>query len=116
VTTEEKRLYWLRGEITSPPFSPAARIAAGYLLGKLQQGELLTMPHSRSMPAVGRRCHELRVADEDTTWRIFYHIDTDDDFIVILDVFAKKSQKTPKARVEEARKRLKRYRSRKREE
>jgi hypothetical protein len=29
------------------------------------------------MPAVGARCHELRVVDDDTTWRILYHVADD---------------------------------------
>ena len=39
---------------------------------------------------IGPRCHELRVNDEDQTWRIVYRIDT--DAIVIGDVFEKKNQ------------------------
>jgi hypothetical protein len=60
-----KPLAWLHGEIKTPPFSKRARIEAGTLLRKLQEGELLGMPHSRPMPSIGRRCHELRVEDED---------------------------------------------------
>jgi hypothetical protein len=42
----EKPLIWLHGEIKAPPLSSAARIEAGYLLRKLQMGELLSLPHS----------------------------------------------------------------------
>jgi phage-related protein len=59
-------------------------------------GEKLTMPHSRPMPTIGRRCHELRVTDEDKTWRIVYRIY--DDAIVILEVFAKKRSDDAKVR------------------
>ena len=52
------------------------------------------MPHSRPMPSIGRRCHELRIVDESGTWRIIYRVD--DDAIVVLEVFQKKSSKTPK--------------------
>ena len=39
------------------------------------------------------RCHELRINDADGTWRVIYRIDR--DAIVIAEVFAKKTQKTP---------------------
>jgi phage-related protein len=59
------------------------------------------------MPAIGRRCHELRIQDEDATWRIVYRIDS--DAIVILEVFSKKSQQTPKTIIYTSRERLRRY-------
>ena len=80
---------------------------AGYLLRKLQQGETLGMPHSRPMPAIGSRCHELRINDEAATWRIIYRLDA--DAIVILEVFNKKSRVTPKAVINVCKKRLKDY-------
>jgi phage-related protein len=103
----EKPLVWLHGQIKTPPFSEEARVEAGYLLGRLQQGESLGLPHSRPMPAVGRRCHELRVPDRDQTWRIIYRIDA--DAIVILEVFAKTTRKTPPSVIETCKKRLKHY-------
>src|SRR5438876_631738 len=89
----EKPLVWLHGQIKTPPFSQEARIEAGYLLGRLQQGENLSLPQSRPMPSVGRRCHELRVPDKGQNWRIVYRIDA--DAIVILEVFAKTTRQTP---------------------
>jgi phage-related protein len=71
---------------------------AGFLLRQLQEGYLLSMPQSRPMPSIGVRVHELRIVDEDNTWRIVYKIET--DAIVIGDVFAKKTQQTPKRIVE----------------
>jgi hypothetical protein len=53
-----KALVWLEGEIKTPPFGRAARLEAGFLLRRLQLGERLSLPHSRPMPAIGRRCHE----------------------------------------------------------
>src|SRR5262245_65069059 len=102
-----KPLVWLRCEIKTPPFSPAARLKAGYLLRRLQQGELLSMPHSRPMPAIGPRCHELRVKDIDGDWRIVYRVDT--DAIVIADVFAKTTRRTPGRVIEGSRRRLSLY-------
>lgn len=102
-----KPLAWLHGEITTPPFSQEAKIEAGFLLRRLQQGETLSMPQSRPMPNVGRRCHELRVRDEEVTWRIVYRIDS--DAIVILEVFAHKSSTTPHEVVETCKRRLVAY-------
>ena len=103
-----KPLVWLAGEVRTPPFSPEARIEAGFMLRRLQQDESLSMPHSRSMPGVGRGCHELRIVDRDATWRIVYHVDA--DAVVILEVFSKKTQTTPNRVIETCRGRLAMYR------
>ena len=89
----DKPLVWLKGEVKSPPFSKEGRVKAGYLLRRLQEGETLGMPESRPMPSIGPRCHELRVRDRDHYWRIVCRVD--EDAIVIADVFAKKTGKTP---------------------
>lgn len=85
---------WLHGEVKTPPFSRQGRLETGYLLRRLQQGVKLGLPHSRPMPAIGTRCHELRVRDEGHNWRLFYRLDP--DAILILGVYEKKTQKTPK--------------------
>lgn len=103
----DKPLVWLHGELRTPPFSVEARIEAGLLLRKLQQGENISMPHSRPMPSIGRRCHELRINDADLTWRIVYR--TDPDAIVILEVFEKKTQQTPKQVIDTCKKRIRVY-------
>jgi phage-related protein len=103
----DKPLIWLEGEIKTPPFSQTARLEAGYLLRRLQRGETLGMPHSRPLPSVGPRCHELRINDERATWRIVYRIDS--DAIIILEVFSKKSRTTPKAVIDVCKERLKDY-------
>ena len=102
-----KPIVWLHGEIKTPPFSKEARIEAGTLLRRLQEGESLGMPHSRPMPSIGKRCHELRVRDENQNWRIVYRLDT--DAIVIADVFAKTTQQTPKQVIETCQRRLAKY-------
>lgn len=104
---DRKPLVLLHGEIKTPPFSPEARYEAGMLLRRLQEGELLSLPHSRPMPSVGPRCHELRIRDENRNWRILYRIDA--DAIVIMEVFAKTTQQTPQPRLEQCRKRLREY-------
>ena len=107
MASKDKVLAWLHGEVRTPPFSKAARIEVGYLLRELQRGRLLSMPHSRPMPVVGPRCHELRVVDEGVTWRIVYRVDS--EAILILEVFAKKTAQTPAAVLEACRRRLKEY-------
>jgi len=97
-------LPWLHGEIKTPPFSPAARIEAGVFLRRLQEGETLGLPHSRPMPMVGVACHELRIVDAAQNWRIVYHISK--EAIVILEVFSKKSGKTPRRIIQTCQRRL----------
>ena len=77
---------------------------AGFLLRQLQRGQLLSMPQSRPMPGIGARCHELRIKDETATWRIIYRID--EDAIVIVEVFDKNDNKTPKSIINNSKKRL----------
>ena len=103
----DKPLVWLHGEIKTPPFSAEARLEAGVLLRRLQGGESIGLPHSRPMPSIGAHGHELRIIDETTTWRIVYQIAA--DAIVILEVFAKKTQQTPDTVIDVCKRRLKRY-------
>jgi phage-related protein len=103
----DKPLVWLHGEIKTPPMSAKARLEAGYLLRRLQRGELLTMPESRPMAGIGARCHELRIGDANVTWRVFYRIDR--DAILILDVIQKKTRATPRAVIEVCQRRLADY-------
>lgn len=103
----DKELMILRGEIKTPPMSRKARIETGYFIRKLQQGENLSLPHSRPMPNIGKRCHELRIQDERTFWRIIYR--NDPDAILILDIFKKKTNKTPKHVIDNCQRRLKLY-------
>ncbi len=105
--SDHKPLVWLHGEIRSPPLSSKARVEAGYLLRLLQRGTSLSMPRSRPMPAIGTRCHELRIPDEDTSWRIFYRIDK--DAILILEIEAKKTRATPQRTIENCKRRLTAY-------
>lgn len=107
--TADKPLVWLHGEIKTPPFSAEARIEAGVLLRRLQRGENIPLPQSRPMPDIGKACHELRIRDENRTWRIMYHVDT--DAIAILEVFAKTTPQTPKSVIRTCKARLRLYAS-----
>ena len=107
MSESDKVIVWFSGEIKTPPFSAEARLEAGFLLRRLQQGEHLSMPDSRPMPSIGKRCHELRIRDENEIWRIIYRIDS--DAIVIFEVFKKKSKQTPQYVIENCKARIKVY-------
>ncbi len=77
------------------------------LLRLLQQGEQLGMPQAEPLPNVGKRCGALRVRDAEHNWLIMYR--TDPDAIVILEVYAKKTQKIPDEVIERCQGRLRRY-------
>ena len=87
--------------------SGEARVETGKLIRKLQDGQMLEMPHSRPMPSIGVRCHELRINDEDQTWRVIYRIDP--DAVVIAEVFSKKTPETPRQVIKNSQNRLARY-------
>ncbi|MEZ4455875.1 MAG: type II toxin-antitoxin system RelE/ParE family toxin [Gemmatimonadales bacterium] len=103
----DKPLVWLHGEVKTPPFSAAARVEAGVLLRRLQRGEKIGLPHSRPMPTVGPRCHELRLIDVGAAWRVVYRLDP--DAVVIAAVFSKKTATTPKTVLDACRRRLRAY-------
>jgi phage-related protein len=106
VSLRDKTLVILSGEIKTPPLSEAARLEAGYLLRRLQKGEVLSLPHSRPMPSIGPRVHELRIQDPATssTWRLVYRADQTE--VLVVDVFAKKTQATPKQVIAQCKQRL----------
>lgn len=103
-----KPLVWLHGDVKTPPFSTEARLEAGYLLRRIQDGEELGMPHSRPMPSIGSTCYELRINDRNRTWRIVYAVEY--DAVVILEVFSKKTAQTPKRIIDVCEARLQEYR------
>lgn len=104
---QSKPIVWLSGEIKTPPFSPEARVETGVLLRRLQRGESPAAPHSRPMPAIGARCHELRIREKNKIWRVMYR--TDHDAVIILAVFQKTSRTTPRSVIENSKRRLSRY-------
>ena len=103
----ELHVVWLHCEVKTPPFSWKARLEAGEWLRRLQRKQHLTMPQSRAMPAIGPRCHELRVQDAPVSWRIVYRIDI--DAIIVVAVFRKSTQQTPQHVIDTCRRRLKAY-------
>jgi phage-related protein len=105
----DKPLVWLHGDIKSPPFSQDARIEAGYLLRLVQKGEKLSLPHLRPIPTIGKGCCELRINDENKTWRIILQIRK--DIILILDAFEKKTNETPLKIIDNCKRRINKYES-----
>jgi phage-related protein len=101
-----KQLIWLANEIKTPPFYRSVRIEVGFLLQQLLNGELPTLPMSKPMSSIDDRCHELRVNDlnNNKNWRVVYRID--DDAVIILEVFAKTTKKTPDLIIDRSQKRL----------
>ena len=59
------------------------------------------------MPVIGPRCHELRVNDENKAWRVIYRLD--EDAVILVEVFEKKTQKTPRQIITNCQRRLRRY-------
>lgn len=102
----EKPLAWISGELKTPPMSADARIEGGVLLRRLQRGEQLSMPESRPMPAIGPRCHELRIDDtvQKKEWRIIYYVGR--LAIAVLEVFAKDTRATPVEVIRQCKRRL----------
>jgi phage-related protein len=103
----DKSLVILSGQIKTPPLSKAARRETGFLLRLLQRGESLGLPRSRPMPAIGPRCHELRIQDDNRTWRILYRADASE--ILVIEVFAKTTRTTPKSVIDNCKKRLRQW-------
>jgi len=90
----DKPIVWLKNEVKTPPFSIEARIEAGLLLRQLQKGKNISLPQSRPMPSIGKRCYLLRITDDTKIWRIIYRID--DDAIIILHVLKNRHNKLQK--------------------
>lgn len=108
----DKPLVWLgdsKDGIQTPPMSVEARRETGLLLRQLQQGEKLKMPESKPMPEIGKQVHELRIDDDEmkVIWRVIYKIA--DDAILVVDVFKKKTKKTPQTVIDRCKLRIKRF-------
>jgi|SRR5579883_317540 len=107
MATSRKQIRWLHEHIVVPPFTEEGQYEAGTLLRLLQEGEAIGMPSARAMPTIGSRCGELRVRDAGHNWRIVYR--ADDDFIVVVDIYAKTSTQSQDRSIERCRERLARY-------
>ena len=106
MSPSDKPPIWLHGEITTPPFPrmPVSRL--GFYRATPARRRI-DPARSRPMPSIGLNCHELRGVDESVTWRIVYRLFS--DAVLILEVFEKKTSKTPKSVIDVCKSRLKRY-------
>ena len=112
----EKPLAWLGSSLDDVRAFPAeAKRAAGYQLGRVQQG---LMPHDwKPMSTVGAGVYEIRIHTE-LEHRVFY-IAKYEDAIYVIHAFEKRTSQTREADIAVARKRLAdflRERSRKKKE
>lgn len=64
-------------------------------------------PTATTRPPRGSRCHELRIVDADAAWRIVYRVD--EDAIVIVEVFSRKTTTTPRTVIDVCIRRLKEF-------
>lgn len=64
------------------------------------------MPISRPMPSVAAGAAEVRVRDENGSYRVFYYVASARG-ILVFHAFVKKTRQTPPLEIELARKRLK---------
>ena len=65
----------------------------GALLGRIQEGEVLGMPHARPLSNIAAGLYELRIREADKNWRIFYRVDA--DRILLIHQINKTTQTLP---------------------
>jgi len=87
-------------------FPKAARAELGWLIERLQAGDVLVEPLSKPIITIAPGCHELRYRDITGAYRAFYYLKYEKG-ILIFHAFKKKSQKTPKKEIETGKHRLK---------
>ncbi len=85
-------------------FPHDAKTAAGHDLDLVQLGR--TPATAKPMPEVGKGCWEIRIAEDDGWFRVFY-VASLGDAVYVLHAFQKKSNKTPKSAIETGQKRFK---------
>lgn len=106
-TLKMKKVVWHPKAIKEVrDFPVEARKELGYLIFRLQMGDLLTMPHSRSFSEVASGVSELRIKDAQGIYRVFYLLKSEKG-IFIIHAFKKKTQATPQHEIEAAKKHLK---------
>lgn len=87
-------------------FDEKVRYELGFLIFRLQKGDVLKMPFSRSLSASVLGIYELRVRDRSGQYRVIYFY-KNASLILVLHAFMKKTQKTPLEDIELAITRLK---------
>jgi len=76
-------------------------------IARLERGQMLSMPLSRSMPSIGSGVHELRFKDRSGIYRVIY-LPAGASRIWLLHAFQKKTSKTPPQNIDVAKDRLRR--------
>ena len=99
----QKPVFWLGSSLEDVrAFPEEARRAAGYQLGRVQQG---LMPSDwKPMTTVGVGVYEIRV-HTGAEYRIFY-VAKYEEAVYVLHAFEKRTRQTPQAEIVLARKRL----------
>lgn len=99
----DKPLYWLGSSLDDVRTFPAdARRAAGYELGRVQQGMMPT--DWKPMTTVGAGVYEIRVHTR-VEHRVFY-VAKYSDAVYVLHAFEKRTRRTPQTEIARARTRL----------
>jgi phage-related protein len=116
ITTEEKDVIWwperLKEEIREDWPEPV-RKDGGFQLGRVQQG--LDPDNYRAMPDIGTGVREIKLQDEDKSqYRLIYTANFEEAVYVFHVITRKKTEKTSKADLEIAKKRLVEIRSHRR--
>lgn len=94
MNSNETPLFKFNGvQLSTPPMDEKARREVGFLLGRIQSGEVLGMPQARALFGVAPRLYELRVREPDKNWRIFYR--ADDDYILVIHQINKTTKTLP---------------------
>ena len=96
-----------RREVRALPERVRADLADA--LARLDQGQSLSFPLSRSMPGIGAQVHELRLRDRSGAYRVVYAL-VIEGVVHVLHAFMKKTQATPRRNIELAQARLKEIR------
>jgi len=78
----------------------------GFLLNKLQLGEILKEPNSKPMKFIHPKGFELRIKDSSNAIRVIYVL-FEKEIILIPHAFRKKSRSTPLKEIKLAKQRLK---------
>ena len=78
----------------------------GSILTKLQKGENVGEPDTKSMKSIASGCFEIRLKGADGIYRVFYILKTEVG-ILVFHSFKKTSQKTPMREIDTGRTRLK---------
>ncbi|HEV8391863.1 MAG TPA: type II toxin-antitoxin system RelE/ParE family toxin [Dongiaceae bacterium] len=105
VLGKEGGLSW--GHEASPSRSSRRREAGGRLSDQ-PCGKRLGAKRLEAVPTIGPGVREIRIKERSGAFRVIYQA-TLPDTVLVLDVFQKKTRKTPRPEIEKARNRLNAY-------